>query len=170
MSKLVKYFSVLIVFVLAGCREVMTKPNSDLLIAEKFASVESINNYLETNLASTGFNGKAYCAYQVLDGQLNNSPQKIYLWVLCQEYYQEEGILKQGTGSSFPIALEIMANNDQLEVINHHQPRDGSLYSKDIAVIFPTNVQKIITSQQTIYYVEKLSAQVKSKANQYLIK
>ncbi len=137
---------ILATLTLTGCQGVITNNQSGIAL-EQFASLKLIKDYLNANLGSTGFGGKSYCAYEVLDAQLDGSTEKIYLWVLCQEYYRANQMVQQGTGSSFPLALTLQRNKDQFHIISHRKPRDGALYAEDILVIFPEKVRAKIQSE-----------------------
>jgi hypothetical protein len=155
----------LAVLTLVGCQGIVENNQSSISL-EQFASLKSVKDYLSTNLASRGFNGKSYCAYEVLDAEADGKSEKIYLWVLCQEYYRANQKLQQGTGSSFPLALTVQRKNNELYVIGHQKPRDGALYSKDIPGIFPEKVRAKIQSETTDNHnsrVQKLQNEVRQE-------
>jgi hypothetical protein len=156
----------LAILTLVGCQGIVENNQSSISIKE-FTSLKSVKDYLSTKLASRGFNGKSYCAYEVLDAEAEGKSEKIYLWVLCQEYYRANQKLQQGTGSSFPLALTVRRKNNELYVISHQKPRDGALYSEDILGIFPEKVRAKIQSETTDSYnrrVQKLQNEVKQEA------
>ena len=157
---------ILVTLNLVGCQGGFKNEQSSIAI-EQFVSLKPIKDYLSKELASTGFGGKSYCAYEVLGAESDGRKEKIYLWVLCQEYYQINQTLKQGTGSSFPLALTVQRKNDEFQVISHRKPRDGASYTKDLQVIFPDRVRTKIQSELTSSHnnrVQKLQNEVKNEA------
>jgi hypothetical protein len=120
---------------LVGCQETSDNLGESIPL-EQFSSLQSIKDYLTTNVASTGFGGKPYCAYEVLDAQQESENLNIYLWTVCQEYYSDKQKLRQGTSAVLPVALVMQRNGNSLSVLSHRIPRDGALYAKDMPVIF----------------------------------
>ncbi len=151
---------------LLGCKNTsQNNPTSKDL--EQFSSLKSIQDYLSANVGETVFGGKAYCAYDVIDAAAADNPQAVYLWVVCQEYYPDNQTLKQGTGSSFPLALTVQSKNDALQVISHRIPRDGALYAEDMPVIFPERTRAKIHSESTRDHnnrVQALQNEIKQSA------
>jgi hypothetical protein len=156
----------LAIVVLAGCQRPVQESQTTLDSAQ-FASSQSIKTYLNTQVASRGFNGMAYCAYEVLGAEATDRGYSLYIWALCQEYYRKDNKLELGTGGSFPVALVVQRNGDQFEAISHRQPRDGALYAEDMPVIFPKNVLSILKSDSTDrsnQRVARLQAEVRKEA------
>jgi hypothetical protein len=131
---------------LMGCQHIV-KSNQSSIAFEQFSSLQSVKDYLSANLASKGFNGKSYCAYEVLDTESDGENEKIYLWVLCQEYYRANQKLQKVTGSSFPLALIVKRKNNGFQIISYRKPRDGALYAEDMPVIFPGKIISKIQSE-----------------------
>jgi len=80
-QKSVKYQFPLKVLILAnltllGCQSVI-KNNQSNIALEQFVSLKPIKDYLSTNLGSTGFGGKSYCAYEVFDAELDGRTEKV---------------------------------------------------------------------------------------------
>jgi hypothetical protein len=139
------------VLTLLGCQSINKNELSSEDL-EQVSSLKSIQDYLSANLGDTGFGGKAYCAYDVIDTEAAEETKEIYLWVVCQEYYSENQTLKQGTGSSFPLALTVRSENSEngaFQGISHRKPRDGALYAEDMPVIFPEKTIAKIQSEST---------------------
>ncbi len=151
---------------LAGCQQPI-QDSPTMLDPAQFASATSIKTYLANNVASRGFNGTVYCAYDVLGAEATDRGYSLYLWALCQEYYPTNNKLELGTGSSFPVALVVHRNDDQLEPVSHRQPRDGALYTEDMLNIFPQSVLTIVQSEsadRASQRVVKLQAEVRKDA------
>jgi hypothetical protein len=135
MKKYLFSFLMFVTLALVGCQEASDNQGKSISL-EQFSSVQSIKNYLNANVASTGFGGKPYCAYEVLDAQQEGENINIYLWTVCQEYYSDKQKLRQGTGSVLPVALAMQRNGSNLDVLDHRVPRDGGFYSEDMSDIF----------------------------------
>jgi hypothetical protein len=134
-EKLKSALRLLSVFVCIGCQGKigMNQDGADL---GRFTSLPTIEDYLNQKVASKGFGGKAYCAYEVLDAEKSGTSERLYLWIVCQEYHRTNQKLEQGTGGSFPVALTIRTENEKVEVLSHQIPRDGSYYAPDLEAIF----------------------------------
>ena len=60
---------------------------------------------------------------------------------MCQEYYQSEGVLLQGTGVSFPVVVTIDDTTGNISHLDH--PSDVN-YIADIERLFPKSMAKRI--------------------------
>lgn len=101
------------------------------------------NEYLATHLQEEQFGGKSFCAHSVMAGDEN----KEYVWVVCTEFSIENGILKEKSGISAPIAITIQTFPGGYSIVSHQFPGDGNLYSRDLKIIFP----KYITERQLFF-------------------
>jgi hypothetical protein len=163
--KLLLRMLMLTTLTLFGCQATVKNEQSDVALGQ-FVSLQPINDYLSANLASTGFGGKPYCAYEVIDAEVSAEIEKVYLWVLCQEFYRVNQTLKQGTGSSFPLALMIKRKNNEFYVVSHLRPRDGGLYAQDMQVMFSTRFRNKIRAESIESHnqrVQKLQNEVQRK-------
>jgi len=68
---------------------------------------------------------------------------------------KKNGLVEQGSGWSVPLVLNLTKSDDVVSIAGHKSPGDGSLYSKDIKIIFPKELQK------TILFFPSNSTQVK---------
>jgi hypothetical protein len=120
---------------------------------------ESIENYLVTNVGVTGFDGKVFCAFEMLSVIEKEDEVEIeaYLWVLCQEYYEQNQVLEQGTGMSLPVALIVQERGERDEV-SHRIPRDGDFYQDDVQTIFPRAIWADILSTDASDYNQRVQA------------
>jgi hypothetical protein len=141
-SKLVILLSAIVCI---SCQQQEIGLNKTEVSLESFSALQSIKDYLHQKVASKGFNGKIYCEYDVLDAEIAGVNGKLYLWAFCQEYYHKDQKLEAGTGGSFPVVLTIRQENNQVEVISHQKPRDGSLYAIDMPVMFSKKALAIIS-------------------------
>lgn len=134
MKRLVLF--VLASIILAGCQNTILQTTQ----AEDILQNVDIESYLTSEIGITGSNGVVFCAYDILFAEQDAHQIVIYLWVLCQEYYQEQQILKLGTGISLPVAVFIGNENDDFSILNCRIPSDMN-YAKDIKDIFPRSVR-----------------------------
>jgi hypothetical protein len=157
-----------ILITLMGCQSQVTQAPSATTLA-RFASLQPVKDYLSTKVATQGFGGKSFCAYDVLGATTTGQTTTLYLWALCQEYYHANQGLQQGTGSSFPISVTLNTAPMPAQVTSHRRPRDGALYAEDIPVIFPEYVRAKLQVEGTRYgnqRVQKLQAEAAAAAEQ----
>jgi hypothetical protein len=133
----------MVVILLAGCCPAKQDDGSATIIKDVLL-VENIDGYLAKNVGTSGFGGKVFCAYEPLNAQAEG---KIYLWVLCEEYYLEQGALMPGSGASLPVALLVQESNGRYEISGLLVPRDGTGYGIDVRAIFPPSAWSQIMSQ-----------------------
>lgn len=137
----------------------------DKVYLESFSKPEvkrQIENYLDAKVITANFGGKVFCSYKFLGALGIEDRDEVYIWALCEEYYSKQGVLTQGTGASLPVALVFK----KCEIVEHKEPRDGSLYSQDIKAIFPSDVQKEISREQD--FISNLSSENRLKAESNL--
>lgn len=147
--------------VVAGC----TSPKEPDF--SEYSRLPAIKTYLIDRVCSKGFGGKTYAAYEVLGTEAQANTEQLYLWVLCQEFYQKNGKLEQGTGSSSPVRLTIARSPQEFNILSHQQPRSGALYTEDLQKIFPERIIKSWNSQGTgsqNIRVKKLQDEVEAEA------
>jgi hypothetical protein len=132
------------VLLIAGCRGGgKTELRDDTLTDPDLE--ERINDYLAEHIAIIGFGGKPYCAYEMLNADQGKGGN-LYIWALCQEYTLDGGSLRDGSGISLPVALQIQQDNQPIEIMGHLVPRDGSYYGPDVRSIFPRSTWPQIMS------------------------
>jgi len=106
-----------------------------------------ITDYLLTQKSfswKTTIDSRNFCVIE------NLNPEKdllfpLYVWVRCGEFILQNGKLKELSGISVPAKIDYpneLSYRD-LSKMSHEAP-NGSLYSKDIKTIFPSNVQEVI--------------------------
>jgi hypothetical protein len=100
--------------------------------------------YLTENIGKTGFGGKTFCTYKTLDIEEAKQGVNEYLYVVCQEYYLNDGHLKAGTGTGLPVVLSLQKENQTYKVVGHKTPRDGSQNWHDIETLFPAGTHEEI--------------------------
>ena len=94
----------------------------------------------------------------------------VYVWVLEERFYFEDGKIIQRSGSSIPYQFVVEKINDVFEVIDSRIPRDGSYYPKDLKNIFPRSVRKEIENVYQDGTIERLSLDNQQKVEFYFSK
>jgi hypothetical protein len=126
---------------------------------EKPSLDNAVTSYLDDNLLSPGFGGKVLTAHRVL----GSNSEEVYVWVYAQEFYDD--FREKGTGLSGPVVLTISSQDEEeIKIIDHRLPRDGSYYPQDIKAMFPKKVQEAIFSVQQGQLIQELSSQVEERA------
>lgn len=168
MKRLVLFILAGVIVILMGCQKTVLETTE----AKDILQTVDMESYLTSEVGKAGFNGIVFCAYDILFAEQNANKTTIYLWVLCQEYYQEQHILKLGTGRSLPVAVFIGNENGDFRILNCRIPSDMN-YAQDIKDIFPRNVQAKFTprnSREMNNYNERirdLEKIVENKAQKY---
>ncbi len=121
-------------FVLPGCRETRD-PVERVLESPDF--IDALREHLEENLASPGFSGEMFCAYEVFGGEPRGDTAVVYLWAECIEYYVEDGELKMGTGISLPLVLSVLPEDTGYSFVACAVPENGEQYAESVRRIFP---------------------------------
>ncbi len=109
---------------------------------------KSITDYLLTQKYfswKTTTDSRNFCVIENLD-PTEEGLFPLYVWVRCGEFVLQNGKLKELSGISVPAKINYPNELSfyDLSKFSYEAPRDGSLYSKDIKTIFPSNVQKRI--------------------------
>jgi hypothetical protein len=170
--KRLRWLSFIAIILLVGCQP--TKEQDDNLIAASgnILQVENIEEYLVTNIGISAFGGEVFCAYKPLNA-VQGAEGKVYLWVLCHEYYLEQETLTPGSGISLPVALQIQKRNGHYEIIGHLDPRDGTYYGRDVRATFPQSTWSQIMPQgedeinQYNYHANELEKDTEMQARSY---
>jgi hypothetical protein len=93
----------------------------------------AITSYLEKNATFTIMDGKSFCDYETLRGTGN----KLYLTILCEEFYLKDGKIYEGSGTAGPAKI----TKEDGQIAGIWRPRDGSLYTPDMQANFPADLQ-----------------------------
>lgn len=154
---------------------VETEPGNIKALPEvRYISLPAMWEYLEQNVGIAGFGGKIFCAFETLKSQEGADGQvEQYLWVLCQEYYQANGVLTKGSGISLPAAIYLLQKGENYQITSHSLPEDGENYAKSIQSVFPEDLWPWIlpTDQQGIrahnQRIARLEAELDRRASAY---
>jgi len=107
---------------------------------------KAVDGYLAAFLVEPVQGGQVYCASETLEVEQVGNAVKAWVWVLCEEFFPDRGILQVGAGFSGPLMVYLFSNEqDSLPGVSKPtymatgfaQPRDGSLMAEDIERIFP---------------------------------
>ena len=131
-----------------GCRE-QSNDMDAVIDPEPYVNSSAIANYLQREVAFTSYDGEPFCAYDILDIQPQEQIRALSLWVLCQEYYQNEEGLQRGGAISVPISLNLTSETPEFEVISHRMPRDGSYYPEDLEEMFSAKILAQLKQEST---------------------
>ena len=89
--------------------------------------------------------------WQVLGKEKKGNKTTVYLWVLYEEYTQENGQLKLESGSHLPTVITAEKKDGQYFPVEYWTPRDGAYYEQDIREKFPWHLEgKALDSQRYI--------------------
>jgi hypothetical protein len=99
---------------------------------------EVIHLALTDRIGIASFGGEPFCSYELLMPLHTdvNGTIKVYLQVLCQEYYENNGDLQSGTGISIPVALTLEEREEGWSV--EHQTPEAGNWGPSLREIFPS--------------------------------
>ena len=103
--------------------------------------------------------------WQVLGKEKKGNKTTVYLWVLYEEYTQENEQLKLQTGSHIPTVITAEKKDGQYSPVEYWTPRDGAYYEPDIREKFPWYLEsKALDSQR---YIDKQQAACQKLAQEH---
>lgn len=125
-----------------------------------------IKDYLTSKVGATAYGGKVFSAYQVMGTEQAGPVIKLYLWALVQEYYLDQNMLKDGTGSSLPVVLFIKLQAGKYQIFDYKDAGEGYQY---LTVNFPPAILPLIQLPADAYNqrVARLSNENRSAAGRY---
>jgi hypothetical protein len=130
----------------------------------------TVDSHLVENIGQASFGGKVFCAYDVLAVDMQVDSANVYVWVMCLEYYPDDGRLVMGTGSSLPVALYMQKSDGQYEVTRQAIPRDGTEYWASVQSIFPIEAIEAMCEGKADCYNERakrLENEAEEEARKY---
>ncbi|KOA18837.1 hypothetical protein CLHOM_27760 [Clostridium homopropionicum DSM 5847] len=128
------------IFILVGCNSKTKNYAEPIKITKEDEKV--ILEYLDTktNDISLPRYGKMYSSFIVL----GTDADKIYIWMLKEEYLNKNGQVTRVSGVSLPAVLYTKAGKDKIEIEDHKYPEDGSRYVASIIKLFPESVRNVM--------------------------
>ena len=106
-------------------------------------------------------------SYNVLGIDNSNNETTVYMWVLYQEYSNDNGKIKEEAGAHIPtvITAKRTGSHGHFELVEYWEPRDGSYYVDDIREKFPWYLHgKALDSQR---YIDEQLAFCEKAAEEY---
>ena len=86
--------------------------------------------------------GEFRCAdFKVLATEKSGNNTTVYMWVLYQEYNETDGEIENISGAHIPTVITFSEDGGDYTLVEYWEPRDGSLYRKDLAEKFPWYLQ-----------------------------
>ncbi|MEG0775688.1 hypothetical protein [Clostridium sp.] len=154
-------FLVCIIIILGGCNSKLKNSSNSLEITKEYEGV--ILEYLDKNTddINSPRNGKMYSAFNVL----GTDTDKIYVWMLKEEFLKQNSEINMTNGVSLPLVLYINTEKDKIEIINHKYPEDGEGYGRSLKKLFPQNVIKVMNDNHN-ESVEKLEEIIKNRVKE----
>lgn len=150
------------VFLLLGLLAACTPASPDYLTP--------VEEYLAENIQAAYFGGVVFCAYDLLEAQVQADSADVYVWALCAEYTLEGETVVMQSASSLPVALHMQTSDGQYVVVSHEIPGDGTEYWPTIQRIFPPQaIEKMCEGDIPCYNerAERLERAVEEKAEEY---
>lgn len=152
-------FLLLMVALFTGCSLLAGQPSNSITITK--ADEKTIEEYINTKTddISSAREGKMYSAFALL----GSDKDRIYLWVLKEEFVKAGDRIVQQNGVSLPVVLYVKDTGNGIEIKNHKYPEDGEGYGKSLKKLFPESVINIISKNHN-ERVTKLEETIKSLA------
>ena len=144
-------------------------PPIDLKEDEIYAAIE--NHILEEHEDDHKRyeNEKWFVSFEVylLEEKEKDALYYVYSWVLEESYYEENGTIEQGSGSSIPHKFTVEYVDGKFVVTEAKIPRDGTYYPIDMEKLFPKTVRDDMDKVQNDGTVERLSRDIQKQVNLY---
>lgn len=129
-----------------------------------------VEGYLAANLKGASFGGVVFCAYDLLDAQVQAGSAEVYVWALCGEYTLSGETVVMQSGVSVPAALHLQKSGGGYVVLGHETPGDGTDYWPGIQRLFPPQaIERMCIGDIPCYNerAERLQRAVEEKAEEY---
>lgn len=88
-------------------------------------------------------------------------------WVLCETYYEENGVVQQDSGYSIPHKFTVEKQGDEYVVTDSRIPRDGSYYPEDLKEMFSWSVRNSINKVHRDGTIDRLSLDIEEQVELY---
>jgi hypothetical protein len=171
MNKLLQIFpAVVLLIAITSCTSFMAPAPSEItatyLAVDQIVPSQTIKDYLTQKVGASAYGGKVFSAYQIMGTEQSDQVIKLYLWALVQEYYLDQNMLKDGTGSSVPVVLFIKMQAGSYQIFDFKDAGEGYQY---LTVNFPPEILPQINLPAEAYNqrVERLSIENSRAAKTY---
>lgn len=91
----------------------------------------------------------------------------VYMWVLEETYYEDNGKIIEDSASSIPYKITVEKSDDEYLVLEVEMPKDGSDYAKDMKSLFPKAVRNDINKVHKDGTIEKLQLDIDEQKDNY---
>jgi|GEM_PF-1885546 len=136
-------FLIIITLNLTNC-SIIQSSKSTKSVKEKIIPKHTLDKIIKENIEPicipTSFGGKSFCTYKIIDLEKKGNAIRIYVWLLCEEFYVKNNKLTMGTGAEFPSIIIIAKENNNYKFINCSISRIPS--EEDSLEIFPKSIRK----------------------------
>ena len=127
-----------------------------------------IKNYIVDHMPESSDNGYNFANIKVFSTEEKQSGDYyVYAWVLESAYSYNEGVLTEGSASSYPCRFELIKENDRFRIVNADVPRDGDYNVEDRKKLFPDYVVEMIEKVQEDGTVKALIDETVADAKAY---
>jgi hypothetical protein len=124
-----------------------------------------ISDYIIKNVAFTAIDGKVFEAHQLYGTEEKNGETYAYLWSYLREFGSENGVIKDGSGSSMPMVIVLSKSDDEkYTVLEYKTPQDGEYYLASVKKLFPEKYQDTILKRTNVKMLEEI---VRQKAENF---
>ncbi|OGS19172.1 MAG: hypothetical protein A2219_07500 [Elusimicrobia bacterium RIFOXYA2_FULL_50_26] len=82
----------------------------------------ALNEYLAHYAGAAGFGGVVFAGYDVVKKEEDGALSKNYIWVVCQEYYMDDGNVRRGTEISVPAVVTLARSVNDYRVMDFKMP------------------------------------------------
>ena len=117
-------------------------------------------------------NEKWFVSFKVylLEEKERDALYYVYAWVLEESYYNDNGKIEQGSGSSVPHKFTVQNVNGVFKVTDAKLPRDGAYYPKDMESLFPKYVREEMDKVHLDGTINRLSRDIQKQVELYFHK
>jgi hypothetical protein len=130
-------------------------------------NIKVIQEYLTAGHAKSD-NAESFASFRIYGYSfISDEKVEVYLWVLEEIYFPQQGRVVKESGSSMPCLVTVDLTNGGFTVIGKQFPRDGSLYAQDMKEIFPAWVRYRLNNIHRSNEITKLSQENKNRAMQH---
>ena len=144
-------------------------PYSRAQVVEMKVDEDNFNSALEDYITRiehyTVHDGKLFCSYYLMGTVLSGDTLKLCVWAHVQEYYTDNGQLKEGTGSSVP-ELILLSAKDRFKAIGYIRLGEGERFAPSIRRNFPQEFHEQILHHK-LPTDRNLSEECRKKAEAY---
>jgi len=110
--------------------------------------------------------GEFYCTdFEILGTEEKDGHTTVFMWVLYQEYNEENGMIESVGGAHVPTAITFREQDGSLSLVEYWEPRDGAYYKDDIKFKFPWYLHSAALNSQR--YIEEQTEKCDKIAEDY---